>query len=298
MGSRIKRFAAAAVVALVLGAVPAGAFHEDDLPLIASQSGLGSGWRSFTVTTDGSKYAIDIGGTGLSGPAQTAGFFYRDDNTFLGGFAFTAFPGKDGVLVRVNPPAGDPVNVDTMTTPGENALGLGFTFNDPQSGQAPFVGTWKMALWWAGDGVFDWAFRANPGTTIDATDADTSAYLVLSSEFASIAHAQGYSSSIGGRASVQADHPLEVSDTLLGFYQMGLGSAGTISVTTPSGEQSCGLTPLAVPILTGGICVFSEMQGGARNGPGDYVFHTTSAGAGFAGPFDDVWFGGADARLP
>jgi hypothetical protein len=191
--------------------------------------------------------------------------------------------------------------VNTQSTPAGGPFGLGFTFNDPAS-PPPFIGTWKMVIWWASDGAaWDWSFRAAPGTSIAATDFDTSAYLVDSQDFVSLAQAEAYTAvngSIGARASVGADYALPVEDTLVGFLQMGLSSTGTLSATTPNGEQQCGLAPLAVPLVTGGICLFADMIGPARNGPGNYVFHTTSAGAGFAGAFDDVWFGGADARLP
>lgn len=296
---KIRLFAFLAIIALALSVAPAGAFHNDDLPLIAGQSGLPNGWRAFTVTTNGSEYSIDITTPQTNGkPVQAAAFFYKNDNSFAGGIAFTAFAGKDGVLVRINPPAGDPVEIDTQTNPPGGMFGLGLTFNDPRF-PPPFIGTWKILVWWAGDGAaWEWTFRGLAGTNIDATLNGNSAYLVDSADFASLAQAEAHNGGIGVRASVLADYPLSVGDTLIGFYQMGLASHGTLSVTSPRGEQQCGLAPVAVPLVTGGICLFADMIGPNRNGPGSYVFHTTSVGAGFAGAFDDVWFGGADARLP
>lgn len=290
----VKRLATIlAVGVLALGAMPAHAFHNDGLPLVEAHNGIGAGWRSITVTTDGSEYALDVISPNVSKAGQGGGFFYSTDNTLLGGFAFTGFPGKSGALVSI--PVAN-VDVDTETSPAGGLFGLGFTFNGPRS--TPFVGTWKILTWWASEGAtWDWSFRSAGGTTIDAAESGPGAYLTTTRDFTSVAQAEGHQLGIGARASVGADHALGVSNTLVGFYQMGATAIGTMSVTTPKGEQNCSVSPVVVP-FTGGICSFVEMKGAKRNGAGTYTFHTTSAGAVFSGAFDDVWFGGADARLP
>lgn len=290
---RLARVMAAAVV--MLATVPAGAFHEDDLPLIASAGALGSGWIAFDIATDGSKHAIDVMGTALSGPAQIGLFTYDETDAFTGGFTFTAFSANRGVFLEVNE---GPVvlHEDTITYPAGGAFGLGLTANDPEFG-APFVGTYTVVMWFAGSASWSWAVRGEAGSAIAASDAGDSAYLFMSKDFTSTAHVQAYQRGLGGRAQLEGSLPIEVADGLIGLYLNGLTSVAQMSVTTPRGEVACHTGPVTVPLILGAACVFFDLAGDGVSGPGTYTFHSSGAGAGPAG-FDDVWFGGADARLP
>lgn len=296
-----------AVASLVLGMGPVRAFHEDDIPLVASGADLPSGWVSFTITTDGSMFAMDIGADGYTGPAQLGFAQYSAAGAAQGAFIFTSFPRKAGAQLDLLGPD-SPVHVDAVEDEEVDGLfALGLTFNDLQFGQ-PLVGTLKVLLWWAGEGAFFWQFRAHGGTTIDAQLAAPRAYLYASDDFANTAYVQahGYAQrgttgtpGVGGHVQVQGDLPLEVQNALVGFYSFGLTSAGSLSVTTPAGERSCNSAVVASSGFVGGSsCFFLDLTGPSALGPGDYVLHATSAGAGLSGAFEDIWFGGADAALP
>lgn len=304
----MDRFSVAAVaVGALLGSTPAGAFHADELPLLASHTTSEPGWMSFAVETDGAPVAFDLSIEGVKGASRMTIAQYRADGSFRQAVSLANYPDKDGTLIQVETEVfshrGDSINRVSSST-GRNAIGT--RLNHPS--YPSLIGTERVLFWWAGTGTWTLAVRGSQGVGMVGSDGGDRAFFMRSHDLAGTANLQAwghqpaatYRVGYGARAQIGTSTTFEVQDTLLLAWESGIMSADVATLVTPDGTRICNLDEFGGPPPTGivsdGSCSLHDMKGPDSAGQGRYTFQVSGVGA-IDDFYGDVWVAGVDARL-
>lgn len=286
----VARLAALAVVASVLVApAPGQAFHQEELPLLHSGSRFGSGWFTYSFSTDGAMVATDVVARNVRLPIQAAIYVYDQDNRFVSGFTLTKLSGDTGVLVDATV-AGQNVRVDLLQPqPTQPEFRLGLVWNDPEASGEPLVGTFKQLVWVAGSaGRTEYALRGDPGAAFGGNVRTGSrTFLYTSEDFTGTANLQAGVGAAEARVQQQAYLDYSAFGTLIGAYAPVTEALDVLSVDTPSGSVAC-------------ACSFRHFVDGGSVPPfrpGGYRFHLTGASVA-PNASGEVILGGADVIPP
>ncbi len=311
----------ASLIAILAMPTPAGAFHEDALPLVTSGGTTGHGWTAFKLTADGGKLALDIGSIDGALPNQSGLIFYDGNDQVLFGFTLTAVSrGKDGVYVRTT--FGPGFHHDDLAWPakmGFTGMGLsvvgtsldleyriGGTFYGRTTATLDneLTDDLKILVWTAGQQA-SWYYELRGGMGIDVVrdeedrivaESGDSTFVYSLEDLSGPANVQAFSQGAGIRAGVQLEKVIEIKETLVGGFSAPTAavtfapgawvSADLLTVTGPNGSSSC-------------PCSYWNMAGPAYvAGPGTYTFALTGAGVVVGDGINEIFFGGADVRLP
>lgn len=307
----MKLRAVATIALVLLVALPARAFHEDDAPLLASGGGPGVGWASFSFATDGALVAVDVLAEGTA-TTMLAAYLFDARESPLFGFSFsTSHHPTDGAITRVDLVPGWNVHTDTTRpAPADGRAGIGVTLNDPDAGGAPVGGAYKLLVFVAGDAsAWTWTFRGGAGARLLATDGGADTSLWNARDFVDGgAHAERYADGTGARAQVGTTRALDVDDRLFGsaFTANFKIACAAACVGAPSSDALTVRAPGA-SLPTACHCSFWGERAGSYTFELDGADASTTAHvlrcfpAGCAGAFaldDVVLVGLADARLP
>ena len=274
-------------------------------------------WTGYKLISSGGEYQLRWDYEAERDPLQFGIYFYDSDDSFKGGFNYTAYTYQNSARYEVNAVPGNPlVGEQTVEAFGyESFVQIG----GPIAGTPDKPEVTKLLIWSSvslSKGV-SWGFKAtpgvelvtDPGSEVPVTTTGSSAFVHLSEDFGGVANA-GAQGSVprvpdvvpngigpGARASVLGLRTYEVQNALIGGFvrlapigpAFGAQANAIMRATNPSGfQQDCSLFS----------CLWYHLKtkdGGLT--PGPYRFELSGAGAG-VGPFGDVLLYGVDAHLP
>lgn len=264
-----------ALLFTVVPGTPAAAFHADDLPLIMTGEGTGSGWFAFTVETDGAPFAADIQLGGAHGGYQGGLLEYHADERFRAGFRGTWLPAENEFAVHGAPTD----DVSILLRDGDGGTpGLGATWN---AAGPTLVGTIKVLMYAVGEEAegHTWTIRGEAGVTIHGVEQGEDAAMYTSRHFDAERHIKASVSTpaagIGVRHTEDARLTLDVDRVILG----GFGSA--IGTGVHDNELSAERDGFARPCP----CHMNEIQGSDAWRAATYTFQVSGTSVGPAPEF-------------
>jgi len=289
---RLSRWLMAGLFAIPIALpAPAGAFHEDGLPLMLEFDQEGHGWLSLKMElSPGEKTALDIEGWGAGQPIEIGAYIYGEDDSGPSGFVGRQLAPDSGVFVDAHPAPGFDLHHDGFVeNPYKNYLRAGQTVGAGETESRTF----KWLLWSAGTDRWRVSIRGNPqgpqgeeGVRIASTLTGADTFVYTSKDLSGAFNAQAWSPP-GARAAVDVRKVIEATDVLIAHYftipSLPPTSAGSLSVLTPEGEE------ITCP------CYFQKFASDSVRGPGAYTFNLTGAGVSRE---SEVVLGGLFARLP
>lgn len=262
----------AALVIMVVPVVPVDAFHADDLPLLASGDGTGSGWFSFTVETDGAPFAADIQLGGAHGAFQGGLLEYHADERFRAGFRGTWLPAENEVLVHRE---GTDDAALLLRDGDGGAPGLGGTWN---AAGPVLVGTYKVLFYAVAEEADDhtWTIRGEPGVTVHGVEVGEDAAMYTSRDLTADRNIKASFSvpfaGAGARHTEEGRLTLDVDEVLLGSFGSARGTG--MHQDELSAERDGFTRPCP--------CHMNEIKGINAWRTGTYTFETSGTSVGVA----------------
>jgi hypothetical protein len=296
--------------------VPA-ALGAEPMHVLMGGTDTSTRWTGYKLTSTGASYQLRWDYEMEKDPVQFGIYFYDSNDTFKGGFSYTAYTYQNSARYEVNAVPGNPLVGE------QNIEAFGYKsfvqIGGPLAGTPEKPEVTKLLIWSSGalSKGLPWEFKATPGaelvtdleTGLPETTTGSSAFVHLSEDFGGAANVGVQASSPrvpdvvpngigpGARASVLGFRTYEVKDSLVGGFvrlapigpAFGAQANAVMRVTNPSGfQQDCSLFSCSWYHL-------KPQDGGLT--PGPYRFELSGAGVG-VGPFGDVLLWGVDAKLP
>ncbi len=273
-------------VALTPSSVGEGGLEE-----IITGTSTGPGWVAYAFTASGGVVEIDVSLDGLGEQAQLALYVLDGDGALQWTIVSTAWRTGTGVHVQTSV-EGLPATEAAVYSPPNPGPG-----GSIQLHIFDLVGE-HTAVVYASGSILGWehALQAENAVAVDAITSGTDAFLHTSRSFSGGASAFAAGGHAAARADLATSVTEEIEGTLLGSYQAGNVSAGTMWIDGPDGQADC-------------PCTFADASPDARAGPGTYSFGLLGAGADALTAFigvspgefalhGRVFLGGADVRFP
>lgn len=269
------------VVGLLVALVPLTLGADAPLILIEEGGGEGTGWHSARLTSDGSAFTTSIRLEEHSRPIMLGQVAYTDATSSgkLFGQVITAWENQAGAHIQVHvlDETGPEIKVSTyeVNEPGEY-VEIGMTIEGVEANYVTVQ--WAEA---AHASSFSHELRAQEGVEHLGTESGNETFLYQARDFEGKASVQGSTPEGGARAQVVTQKTIEAEHRIVGWFDETRASAGTMTASTPDGEEECRCRPWA--------------ELGIDGSPGTYTFNLTGVGATSSG---QVFLGGADVALP